>query len=160
MYDKQAILGKICAKLAQEAENLTKGALHAHHYATDTESKSEGKYDTRGLEASYLAEGQAKLAAETHQAVAIYNALTLRNFAVGECIALTAIVELECDGERPLYFLGPKNGGVTIEHDGRLIVLITPTSPLGQMLIGKQVGDYFEMRIGGIVREVEVVAVQ
>ena len=160
MHDKQQILEKIRIKIAREAESLTKGALHAHRYATDSESKAEGKYDTRGLEASYLAEGQAKLAAESNLALSIYNALIPREFAVGDTIALTAIVELECDGERSHYFIGPKNGGITIEHNGQSVVIITPTSPLGQMLIGKKAGDWFEMKIGAAIREYEVVLVR
>lgn len=157
--DKQAILKKIQARIAEEAENLTKGALNAHRYATHEESKAEGKYDTRGLEASYLAEGQAKLAAESNLAVSLYHSLVLKEFTAGAAIALTALIELECDGNKQYYFLGPKNGGVTIDYEGCNITLITPTSPLGQLLIGRQEGDYFEVRTERAIREYEIIAV-
>lgn len=160
MYNKQQIFEKIRVRIASEAAHLTKGALNAHEYATNPESKAEGKYDTRGLEASYLAAGQAKLAAESTLAVSIYNTLILKAFSPGEAIALTAMVELEYEGERLHYFIGPKNGGISIAHEGETIVLITPTSPLGQLLMGKKAGDYIEMRREGSIREYEIIRVE
>lgn len=159
MMNKQSVLEKIRAKMAEEADTLIKGARLAHEYATDGDSKAENKYDTRVLEASYLAEAQAKLAAETLQSVAAYRALEVREFVAGDRIALTALVELKRDEERRLYFIGPKGGGLTIEHEGRSIVLITPTSPLGQRLLGKQAGDYFDMQTEHAVCGYEIISV-
>jgi len=158
--DKKQIVEKILAQITREAENLARGAMHAHRYATDSESKSEGKYDTRGLEASYLAEGQAKLAAESSQAVVLYQSLPLKSFSLGEAIALTALVELECEERRQYYFIGPKNGGITVEHDRKTITVITPTSPLGQLLIGRKQGDYIEMAMEHTHREYEILSVR
>lgn len=157
--DKHAVLKKIQAKIAEEAENLTRGALHAHRYATHEESKAEGKYDTRGLEASYLAEGQARVAAESTLAASLYHSLVLKEFAADEAIALTALIELDCDGNTQYYFLGPKNGGTVIEYEDCNITLITPTSPLGQLLIGRKEGDYFEVKTERAIREYEIITV-
>ena len=50
------IIDKLQADLA-----VAKDALKAsHEAATHAESKAENKYDTRGLEAAYLADGQRK----------------------------------------------------------------------------------------------------
>ena len=43
--------------------------------ATDEQSKAENKYDTRGLEASYLARGQSRQARETEAALEQFAAL-------------------------------------------------------------------------------------
>ncbi len=158
--NKQQILKKIQARLNQEAESLARGAMHAHSYATNSESKSEGKYDTRGLEASYLAEGQAKLAAASAQAVSLYSTLTLQDFSENTAIALTALVELEYEGKHKYCFIGPKNGGITIEHEGCSITLITPTSPLGQLLIGRKEGDYIEVITEHSIREYDIISVR
>jgi hypothetical protein len=63
--------------------------------ATHESSKAESKYDTRGLEASYLARGQSKQAAELEAAIAEFEKLPAKKFAAGEPIGLGALVELE-----------------------------------------------------------------
>jgi transcription elongation GreA/GreB family factor len=67
--------------------------------------------------------------------------MTARDFKAGEPIDLGALVEVEADGERSLYFIGPKGGGLEIKHGRQEITVISPQSPLGQNLTGKKAGD-------------------
>src|SRR4030095_10484665 len=66
--DKIALVRQIIAQLDAELEGYARSARTAHAEATHEQSKAENKYDTRGLEASYLAHGQSRLAAATQQA--------------------------------------------------------------------------------------------
>jgi hypothetical protein len=156
---KQPIIDQIREKILEEAETLTKAAKAAHANATAEESKAECKYDTRGLEAGYLAQGQARLAAEAMQDASLYHTLPLKDFSPTDPIALSALLELECDGKRAWYFMGPKKGGITLVHEGNPLLLITPTSPLGQMLLGKKQGDHFEMTVGNTMRDYSIISV-
>ena len=61
--NKRAIIKKIIAKLTGELEVYFRAAQYARDEATHEQNKAENKYDTRGLEASYLARGQSKQAA-------------------------------------------------------------------------------------------------
>ena len=158
--NKRAIVKKIIAKLNEGMALSLKAARTAHEEATHEESKAEDKYDTRGLEAAYLAGGQAKQAAETEKAIVAYESLVLDKFTEKTLIDLTALVELESDGERIFYFLGPTSGGLELSHDGKLVLVITPQAPLGQNLIGKKVGDKVKMKIGGLPVEYRVVSVR
>jgi transcription elongation GreA/GreB family factor len=140
--DKQKILNSIIEKLNLEAAALKKAAYIAHKDATNSESKAENKYDTRGLEASYLAEAQAKLAAEVFHNVEVYKSLVLKAFNEDSVITVTALVELEDENKsRSFYFIGPTWGGIIIESDSNNIMLISTTSPLGAAIIGKEIGD-------------------
>jgi hypothetical protein len=58
--NKCALLKKIVAKLTSELEVYFRAAQASRAEATHEQSKAESKYDTRGLEASYLARGQSK----------------------------------------------------------------------------------------------------
>jgi uncharacterized protein (DUF2345 family) len=60
MSPKSALLERIRVELRSQFERLAQAAREAHAAATDPGSKAESKYDTRSLEASYLATGQAK----------------------------------------------------------------------------------------------------
>ena len=147
--NKRVLLDRILARLQAELDLLTQAALSTHAEATDEENKAEDKYDTRGLEASYLAIGQSKAAEEAAQAVAQFSALSLRNFNATEPISLGALVNLETNGRSVHYFIGPRAGGMEIEHEGQDLLVITPQSPLGRQLMGRIQGDMIQLNLGG-----------
>jgi transcription elongation GreA/GreB family factor len=157
--NKTQILKQIVASLSESLEVLEKAARASHEEATHESSKAESKYDTRGLEAAYLAGGQARQAKEIMDAIKLYATLPLKDFAPGEPIALTALVELDAGGNRSTYFIGPKNGGLEFELKGKEITVITPQSPLGQNLMGKTEGQRWATKLGGSTTKYHVVSV-
>jgi transcription elongation GreA/GreB family factor len=143
---KRELLDRIVARLEAELAALTRAALATHAEATDEENKAEDKYDTRGLEASYLAHGQSKAADEVAQALAQFQALAPRDFARNEPIGLGALVTLENIG---CYFFGPRAGGTEVkDDDGHTVLVITPQSPLGRQLLGRKQGDLVAIELG------------
>ncbi len=157
--NKKTLVKKILARLTAELALYGKAARAAHAEATHEQSKAENKYDTRGLEASYLARGQSRQAGEVEQAIEQFQALVLRTFAPADPIDLGALVELETRGERIFYFIGPRAGGTEIEHEKHEVTVITPPSPLGKQLVGRRQGDKLKLNIGGNHSEYRVIAV-
>jgi transcription elongation GreA/GreB family factor len=149
MVNKRSLIRKITTKLAGELEVYFRAAQFARAEATHEQNKAEHKYDTRGLEASYLARGQSRQAAEIEAAIAEFAKLDPRPFAPGEPIGLGALVELTHQGETDLYFIGPRAGGTEVVHDRKEILVITPQSPLGEQLMGRKQGDQPELNFGG-----------
>jgi len=70
LHEQRAIIKKIVARLTEELQVYFRAAHASRTEATHESSKAENKYDTRGLEASYLARGQSKQAAEIESAIA------------------------------------------------------------------------------------------
>lgn len=126
-----------------------RAARAAHAEATDEQCKAENKYDTRGLEASYLAQGQSRQAEEILQALQQYEALVPRAFAPGEPIDIGAVVTLAQQGKRAVYFVGPRAGGTEVDCAGDTVLVITPHSPLGRQLVGRKRGERLQINIGG-----------
>lgn len=149
LVNKRALLDRILVRLQAELDMLTQAALATHAEATDEENKAEDKYDTRGLEASYLAIGQSKAAEEAAQALAQFSALAVRDLKDGEPVSLGTMVVLEANGQSTHYFMGPRAGGTEIEHEGRTVLVITPQSPLGRQLMGRRQGDTLQLDLGG-----------
>ena len=147
--NKRAVLQKIIGKLTEELGVYFRAAQNSRAEATHEQNKAESKYDTRGLEASYLARGQSRQAAELEAAIAEFEKLEVRKFAASEPIDLGALVELEMDGEKSLYFLGPRAGGTEIVQDRREILVITPPSPLGEQLLARKQGDRLQLELAG-----------
>jgi transcription elongation GreA/GreB family factor len=139
--NKKQLVESIIRHLSTEMELIAHAAKSAHDEATHDEELHKNQFETPGLETSVLAEGQVKVAAELREAVEAFRTLPVHDFAPGEAIGTGALVETEVDGEKSLYFVGPKAGGLEVEFDAATVFVITPQSPLGAKLIGRKSGD-------------------
>ena len=123
---------------------MTAAAKDAKENATGDQTKSDGKYDTRAIEASYLAGAQAEQATQLAEAVRRFETFDPPAFGEGDAIALGALVEAEQDGEINYYLLAPAGGGLTVDHDGFDLAVLTPESRLYQAMLGAHAGDLLE----------------
>lgn len=140
--NKSTLRDAILLQLRQELARQTSAAEASRDEAISEESRAENKWDTHSQEAAYLAEGQAKLAAEISANIELYATLPLPDFTRDAAIALGAIVELEtAPGKSAWYFIGPRAGGLEVVVEGQSFLVLTPQSPLGRQLIGKRSGD-------------------
>lgn len=157
--NKKRLLKRIISSLSESLGVLVKAAQASHAEATHESSKAESKYDTRGLEAAYLAGGQARQAKEIMDSIKTYEALAVKDFGPAEPIDLTALVELDSDGTRAWYFVGPKNGGLEINFQGKEVTVITPQSPLGQNLMGRKAGEHWKTKLGPSTLKHKVISI-
>jgi hypothetical protein len=159
LVNKRKLLEKIITRLRDELTSFARAARAAHAEATDPQSKAENKYDTRGLEAAYLAGAQSRQAAETQAAIESFEKLALKTFEPTDPIDLSALVELETTAERNFYFIGPAKGGLEVQLGDDEIIVITPQSPLGGELMGRRRGDRFKRGQGRNAMEFRIVGV-
>ncbi len=150
-----ALIGKLEADLimTKEAARISLDA------ATNEESKPENEYDTRALEASYLAGAQAKRAAEIDEALSIFRQIKLKNFGSGDPVAPTAYVEIKSNNKVSSVFIMPAGGGQSVQFEDKLIQVITPSSILGGALLGLKQGEIAEIENSNQIREYEVLRV-
>ena len=150
---KREVLDCLRAQITASLEVMDRAATTTREAATHEESIAEDKYDTRGLEASYLAHGQAKRAAELLDQLKILETLNLRNFKPTEQIAVTALVKLSIEfANRKIeseILLIPLRAGAQLQVKGAVVQVISVDTPLGKELLGKQVGDEFTLQIAG-----------
>lgn len=140
-----------------EATLATARAAHASAIegSTHEEARAENDKDTRGLEQSYLARGQAQRVAELEAAIGDITALALRTFGAGSPIAMSALVAVEEEDQAKRFFLAPAGGGTILED----VQVVTPSSPLGKALLGKRVDDEVELQLPGAYRSFVITAV-
>jgi hypothetical protein len=143
---KSELVELICSELRTRLERLAKAALAAHQAATDPGSKAESKYDTRSLEESYLATGQARQVKELGETLRTFENLRLRGFSKEEPIDAGALVALCKPGSsHKIYFLlAPASGGLEITYKKKEVTLLSPESPLYAKLISKTIGEHIE----------------
>ena len=110
--DKKSVILKVIESLQSELETYIRAAKSSHAEATAEENRAENKYDTRGLEASYLAAGQANKVSKLKSAITAYN--DLLNQPTHKAIELGSLIELDQEGFTEFYFIGPTAGGTKV----------------------------------------------
>lgn len=145
--EKRKILDSVIQVMRDELGLLNRAAEDARSGATNSEVRSESKYDTRGLESSYLARGHAMKFEALAADVGLLENLECSRFRVGEKIGVGALVSLEMGRDVHRFFVLPKGGGIEVEmDDGKSeITIVTPDAPMGAGLLGLSVGDTFSL---------------
>jgi transcription elongation GreA/GreB family factor len=135
-------------------------AMNTYDIATHEDNKAENKYDTRGLEASYLAGAQAERVSDIKAILASYEILKIQNFSDDSKVALSALIKMSSNDKEMFVLLMPKGGGQVLNFDGHHIQVITPDSPLGKNLIGKEVGEIIKIGESNKPKEYEILSLQ
>lgn len=143
--EKAAIVADLKIQLQAQYDRASQALAGAREAATGEDSKAEGKYDTRGLEASYLAAGQAEQTEHLADSIAKLDRFTFKDFEIDDPIATGALVEADAGGEVHFYLLSPVGGGMTCDtEDGETVTILGPASPLGEKLLGHTTGSSIE----------------
>lgn len=139
--DKPALLSALCAQLEAEIARATESAARTREGATHEEARPENDKDTRALEASYLARGQAQRVVDLQVGLKQVKFMELRDFGADDAIDVSALVQLEAEDETRWYFIAPAGGGNKIQLGEITIDVLTPQAPLGRALIGRYIDD-------------------
>ena len=102
-----------------------------------------------------MARGQAARVLELEAALDATEKMPLRAFREEDPIALGALVTVVENDAELSFFLAPAGGGHRIGD----VQVVTPQSPMGRALLGKQVGDEPEVVIAGKKRSLEITEV-
>ena len=156
--DKTALRDELASALAADLETRQRAYRAAREAATHDEAKPENDKDTRALEQSYLARGEALRIEEVTAALVEVKAMSIRAFRGDESATLGALVTTEEDGARTLLWLAPQGGGLRL--GGGAVQVVTHRSPLGRAILGKKAGDECEVVLGGRTRALTVVEVR
>lgn len=148
--DKTDIIDQAIWKLEEEIEAASKAQRESFDAATDEDAYSDGKYDTRSLESSYLAGGQAQIVKELGEALQGFKLLRSQLFLQpsSKQTGLGSLLQLQVNESAGWYFVGPGGGGLEIESAGETITVVTLHSPLGQSLAGRTEGDIADLPDG------------
>ena len=148
LMDKAKFFQCLLSTLRKEVHNAVNAANDAAEYATNEESRAQSQWDTQGLEASYLAAGQASQARQW--ADAIENLQSEREDLLKSYsnVCLGALFSCSFGDSVEYFFFASIAGGQSILLDGQQVTVITAQSPLAGRLIGLKAGDSFFMPNG------------
>jgi transcription elongation GreA/GreB family factor len=152
---KQELLNELLVKMKEELRDLEIAAQANKEFATDQEFKAESKYDTRSLEASYLASAEAKRVEDLKLEIQMLEEVDLRPT---EDISIGSLVELKHQDQVRVYFLIPTAGGTMIKMGDRAVLVVSVFSPLGAEMLGLKTGDDFEIETPKETRSYQVIS--
>ena len=163
MINKKTLINDIIKTLKHDLTKATIAAKEAHAAATDDESVAETQYDTLAIEAGYLAEGHSKRIIEIQTSIIAFEALDIdiKSMAFDTlCVKLGSLIQLNED--EPLahwFFLAPFAGGLRLNIEGQNITVITPQSPMGAALLGKEQDDDIDMTFSSKLKQDYIVKI-
>jgi transcription elongation GreA/GreB family factor len=107
-------------------------------------------------------EGSGERVHEIERLLTMYRFLPVREFDENDVACPAALVELKLEpkGTRAWYFIAPQGGGLITSVDGEPVQVVTPQSLMGDALLGKRVGDQFELEVRGSVRSYRLLAIR
>lgn len=147
---KERLVELIRDQLRDGLAQIDRAVRETRETVTNREVAADNPHEPLSMDASFLAEGQAKRARALELALEAYQSLSLEHFAATTPILLSALVTLEAKGERPRkIFIGPEAGGLQVEDEGTEVTVVTPASPLGRQLLTKVKGDIIELALEG-----------
>jgi len=145
-FNKKDLLDQLIAIVKEKLDYSTREALSLKEAATNEESKAENKYDTRGLEASYMAQAQALRVSELKKD--FYELTKLKLPKSPKKVVLGSLIGLiDIESKNQAFYLLLNIGGYSLTAENQVKVkTVSVSSPLGAKLLGKETDDEFIFR--------------
>ena len=128
-------------------------AKEARFGATAGEKRADARVNQ---EYSNLARAQHRRAERAQQEIRMLARFSAPRFSSRQRVALGALVEVEDEDEHGrTLFLAPVGAGITLTGPGGdgFLSVVTPASPLGRAVLGRRVGESFDVTVRGEPRE-------
>jgi len=146
MIDKKNLIKQLIALIDNDINNQRKAFEIARQTTIDVPGRMQSRYDTMAIESAWVADGLAKALNEKEMSKA--RLLTLKlDESFKNNVRIGSIVEISSSDTSKLeyFFILPVASGYSLIEKDKKMTTLTPTTPLGKVLIGKEVGDEIEV---------------
>jgi len=156
IIDKKLIVSQLVQSLEHDLLVLSEAAHSAKEYVTEGDVKSEGKYDTRAIEASYLAGAQEKRVEEIKLDIQMLKDLELHP---SNTIQLGSLAKIKFQNVERWYFISSTAGGSMVNVEGTSVLVISVFSPIGNAALNLEAADTFEVETPTGTRNYQIIEV-
>jgi transcription elongation GreA/GreB family factor len=142
MLDKKIIKKHIIKLLEGRIADLTEVVDSVTSEVTSGDNKQESKYDTRAIEASYLAGAQKARLETLRRELSLMKLLNIE--PNDELIKVGSLVKiLKNQQDEQYFFFTPQTGGERLKIGDIEIITLSMTNPLSREFVGLDVGEEF-----------------
>lgn len=156
--NKRGLIEKLLYLTKTKEVEIKKSSKEAQERANEAEGAMQSRYSTFKEEGQNLAAGLKMRHEELKGSASIIKEI-LEDDKFPEHVKVQhySYVEVEFDdGKEGKYLIAPLMGGEKLDEN---ITIITPSSPIGNCLMGKEEGDEFKYFAANIEKKGEVVKV-
>ena len=154
LQDKRNLIEQVVVALTANLALLKKSAESAHSGATHSDAVAKSKYDTHGLELSYLAGSHFERALRLERELEQLRKMSISVHSSSKAISLGSVIFLATGSEVKTYFLSLFGAGIQVEWLGYKVSVISPDSPIGAQLLGGFLGDDIDFADSKVESEV------
>jgi transcription elongation GreA/GreB family factor len=144
----------------QETLNMQNSMYeNAHQSSLEAEGRMQSRYDSTKEEMAYLANSYQNSMQRTMESIVFFEKYKLIEDIPSQHIQLGSIVRVEEDNDCETYFISEKSGGLKVDLEEEVIFVITPSSPIGQILLGQKSGSDISISTPGGNRRLKILEV-
>ncbi len=158
MINKKLIIQQLILNFQQELIKVIAAAKSTKDLVTADDLKSEGKYDTRRIEAAYLASAQNKRVEEIKLDIQMLEEIELPQVP-SKTLQLGSLGLISYNNQERYYFLSSTSGGSMLMIEGCAVLVISVFSPIGNEALGLTAGESFEVQTPKEMRLYKVIQV-
>ena len=143
LKNKSAIVIKYREKLQTEFNTLKGHIEDTKTRMIDAPGAMLSHHDTSKVELGWLLDGMSRRIEGIKDASdGVDKAISASAFQANEgVVSVGSLVVVSNESSEMIYFLVPLGEGRAIEHEGKQILFLSPSAPLGRQLLGKEEGD-------------------
>ncbi len=157
MIEKKTVIDQLKANIQKELDAAKQAYDTSHKHATDQDLKADGKYDTRSIEAGYLAGAQMKRVNELEEEFKLIEEVNIDHKP--DMVSVGSLISLRHNGQERFYFISSTSGGTMINVEGQVVLIISAFSPIGTEVLSLKAGESFEVEVAGKTREYDLIGI-
>jgi len=140
--NKAQLLKQVIAAIQSDLDRLESGVELAKAAKFESATRMQSRYDTFGVESSWVADGLATNLSERREALRELCNFRLPDNPQEVCLGSIVGVGWPYGEVEDLYFILPAGGGLVLPLDGPPgeINVVTPRAPIARKLTKKQLG--------------------
>lgn len=154
---KAELFAELIALLESDLSTAARAQENTQAGVTHEDAKPENDKDTRALEQSYLARGQAVRVEELRLGLGQTRSVANKAYAEDAPIGLGALVVVEEEDRELTLLIAPARGGTKLANGAQVV---TPGSPLGRAILGQTAGSDCDVVVAKGKRSLTIVSVE
>lgn len=146
MINKTSLLSELIDLIRSDIAEQRKSFDFARQTSIDAPGRMQSRYDTMGVEAAWVADGLAKSLNEKEMHIVRLQKIQINESPKNVCIGSIVVISSDDSSPQEHYFILPVASGYKLQAENLSITTLTPLTPLGKVLVGKEVGDEIEVK--------------
>lgn len=158
-YSKSDIIELILQQVAEALERQQRVYDQTCRDSVEAEGAMQSRHNTTKDEMARLANALMNNIIQTREAVEYFKQLEMQEQAP-DTVTVGTLVRVRDEGEIGLYFIAEHGGAQEVQSQQGTVFVLSPHSPMGKALFGRQAGSCIELQVPSGTRTLNILSVE